>query len=62
MGCEPVFDQDLLMCPDTWGHILELDHQQEGKFGHRKDAVAALGTHDDLVPFLFEKLALPARP
>jgi hypothetical protein len=62
MGCEPVFDQDLLMCPDTWGHILELDHQQEGKFGHWKDAVAALGTHDDLVPFLFEKLALPARP
>ena len=62
MGCEPVFGQDLLMCPNTWGHILELDPQQEDEFGHRKDAVVALGKHDDLVPVLLEELAPPALP
>ena len=52
MRREPVFGQDLLLCADVWGHIFELDPQQEGEFGHRKDAVAALGKHDDLVPVL----------
>ena len=62
MGCEPVFGQDLLRCPKTWGHILELDPQQEDEFGHRKDAIVALGIHDDLVPVLLEELAPPALP
>ena len=62
MGGEPVFGQDRLMCPHTWGHIRELAPQQEDEFGHRKDAIVALGTHDDLVPVLLEELAPPALP
>ncbi len=62
MGCELVLGQDLLMCPNTWGHILELDPQQEDEFGQRNDAVVALGTHDDLVPVLLAELAPPALP
>src|SRR5262245_36372351 len=62
MGCEPVFGQALLMCPDTWGHILELDPQQEDEFGHRKDAVVALRTDDDLVLGLMQEMTPPALP
>ena len=62
MGCEPVFGQDLLMCPNPWGYILALAPQQEDEFGQRTDAVVALGTHDDLVPVLLEELAPPALP
>ena len=62
MRREPVFGQDLLWCADTWGHIRELDPQQEGEFGHWKDAVEPLGTHDHLVPVLLEELPAPALP
>ena len=62
MRREPLFGQDLLLCADVWGHICELDPQQEGEFGHRNDAVAALGKHDHLVPVLLEELPAPALP
>src|SRR6266850_4576503 len=62
MCCEPIFGQDLLRCADPWGHICELDPQQEGEFGHWKDAVEPLGKDDDLVPVLLEELPAPALP
>ena len=62
MRCEPVCGQDLMRCADAWRHIFELDPQQEGECGHRKDAVAPLGTHHNLVPVLLEELPAPALP
>lgn len=62
MRCEPIFCENCLARTDAWRHILELDPQQEGEFGHRKDAVAVLGKDDDLVPVLCQELAPPALP
>ena len=62
MRFEPVCGQDLLRCADAWGHIFELDPQQESEFGHRKDAVAAVSKDDHLVPVLLDELPAPALP
>jgi hypothetical protein len=61
MRCERISGQDLLSCADAWGHIVELAPQQHGVFGHRKDALAALGKDDELIPVLLEELTAPAR-
>ena len=62
MRCELISGQDLLSCAKAWGHIFELAPQQNGVFGHMKDAIAALSKHDELLPVLLEKLTSPALP
>src|SRR2546426_712854 len=62
MCSEPILGQDCLARADTWGAIFELDPQEQGIFSHMKDAIAAFGKHDHLVPGLLQELAPPALP
>jgi hypothetical protein len=47
MRCELKSGHNLLASAEARGHILEVAPQQDGVFGHMKDAVAALSKDDE---------------
>src|SRR5262245_8074590 len=62
MSCEPIRSKIFLGGFDARRHVFALDPHHQGKFREMKDAVPALGKHDNLVLGVLDELASPALP